>query len=196
MEATQDTPRHLVLKDTTTHKDIQGGIKPEHLVDTSPSTLHRLFSSLLRVLVENSIALTKAHSNTIDPASMKRVRSEYVRDTEIVGPYTKTLLKEDGQLPFEDPTFMLAVCNLLINMTTVVEHAIDVAKRHALDEMVRQIMKAADAVADTGPEGQEGRAMVLSGSPEEVLSALQQMGQQSAVDANPTTDEVGKPPVH
>lgn len=190
MESTQQHTRFPILKETARQEDIENGIKPEHLVDTSPSTLHRLFSSSLRVLVENSIALTKAHSNTIDPASMERVRSEYVRDTEIIGPYTKTLLEEGGQLPFEDPMFVLAVCNLLINITTIVEHAISITERRALDEMVKSIM---NAVAEAA-ENKESDVTVLSGSPEEVLSALQRIGQQKPSDSAPEADP--KPPVH
>lgn len=190
MESTQQNVRFPILKETAQQEDIQNGIKPEHLVDTSPSTLHRLFSSSLRILVENSIALTKAHSNTIDPASMECARSEYMRDVEIVGPYTKMLLKEGGQLPFEDPTLMLAVCNLLINITTIVEHAISITERRAFDEMVERIMNAAAEVA----ENKESDVTVLSGSPEEVLSALQRMGQQKPSDSVPEADP--KPPAH
>lgn len=187
--------KHPVLRPDVKPEDIQDGLTLEHLVDNSRTTMDRLFSSSLRVLVESTIALTKATAHTIEQESLKHVRHEFARDIEVIAPHTKALTQEGGSLPYEDPTFILAVCNLFVNMVTVVEHVTKEMENEAIKDMVDHIKTMVGAIKEAGG----GEAVVLSGSPEEVVSALQQMGQQGMSGASPataTTDEVGKPPAH
>lgn len=193
--------QHPVLHPDVNHEDIQGGLKLEHLVDNSRTTMDRLFSSSLRVLVEANIEMVKAASNTIEPNSLKNIRDEYSRDIDIIAPHTKALVEEGGNLPYEDPVFILAVCNLFVNMVTVVEHVTKEMEREALKGLIGALKDMAGALKDAGAD-----TMVLAGTPEEVASALEKMGatRGDSSDApvtgtNPTTamtDETGKPPIH
>lgn len=196
-------PSRPILKSTVNSEDIENGLKLEHLVNDNITTMHRLFSSSLRVLTEANIALVRASAPTIDKPSLVRVRNEFSRDIGIIAPHTAKLVQEEGQLPFEDPTFVLAVCNLFVNMTTVVEHATRMQEKDALRSMV----DALKGLVDQLPKDKDGEApIILAGSPEEVASALEKMGlvgtnsgESPVSGANPSTamaDDLGKPPIH
>jgi hypothetical protein len=176
-----------VLREDINHEDIQGGVTLEHLVDNTPTTLHRLFSSSLRVLMENNISLLRASALTVDPKSLERTKAEFTRDVDVISPHTKALLEEGGLLPFDDVKFVLAVSNMFINMSSIVEHVVQQQERQALKGMFESLTNLLDKLPKT-TEG--GTPVVVAGSPEEVRAALEEMGKAAEAKS------ADKPPVH
>lgn len=164
-----------VLKEGLDPASIQCNLEVGHLYDTTPSTLHRLFSSVTKQLAHATAQMLMAEKPNLMPESYETTKKGLMAAIETVVPFTTDLKEPGAELPFNDPTFMLGICNVIITSVTLLEY--------------QQDQKQATAEAN---DRVDAAAFILADSPEDAMEQLRQL-QQRTEDA---AKAKGEPPVH
>ena len=183
-----------VLKEGLDPASIQCNLEVEHLCDTTPSTLHRLFSSVTKQLAHATVQMLVTEKPNLMPESYETTKKGLMVAIETVVPFTAGLKEPGAELPFNDPTFMLGICNVIVTSVTLLEYQQDQKEKAALVEMLDSIatnMAQKQATAEAN-DRVDAAAFILADSPEDAMEQLRQL-QQRTEDA---AKAKGEPPVH
>lgn len=182
-----------LLKEGLDTSAIGESLTVEHLQDTTPTTLHRLFSTITKQLVQATVNALAADRPDLTEESYESTKRSLAAAIEAVVPFTVDLREPDAQLPFNNPDFMLGICNALIVTITILEFHTNQKEKDALREMLGRVFSGATNQLRAGDHA----GVIVATSPADAMQQLAELERQQAEKAEtaaPTED--GKPPVH